>query len=98
MGEGGGQLVRFSLALSYILGRQIKITGVRSKKRSNRGKGLGDQHLVGLKTIKDMIPVCTVTGDRKGSTEVEFNPKHPSISQRAITAKTKADAAAELVM
>jgi RNA 3'-terminal phosphate cyclase len=62
-----------SIALSYIFKKHIKISKIRANRP--RGGGLANQHLTGLQAIVSMLPGCSVTGNHKGSTEVEFNPK-----------------------
>ena len=71
MGEGGGQLLRYSAALSAITGKPIKIINIRAK-RSN--PGLRPQHLTAVKTIAEMVD-ADVEGLRVGSTALKITPK-----------------------
>lgn len=70
-GEGGGQILRSSIALSAILGRPAEIINIRAK-RAN--PGLQPQHLTGVKTAA-MLTDAHVEGAAKGSTRLRFEPK-----------------------
>lgn len=70
-GEGGGQVLRTSLALSMVTGRPFRITGIRA----GRAKpGLLRQHLTALRASAE-ITRAEVSGDALGSSEVTFRPK-----------------------
>jgi RNA 3'-terminal phosphate cyclase (ATP) len=69
-GEGGGQIVRSSLALSMVTGQPFRIDNIRS----NRPKaGLLRQHLTAVRAAAE---VCggTVSGAELGSTSFLFTP------------------------
>lgn len=69
-GEGGGQVLRLSLALSAATGEPVRVRNIRS----NRPKpGLKAQHLTG---VTAMAALCdaTVNGASPGSREVTFRP------------------------
>ena len=69
-GEGGGQVLRTSLALSAITGRPIEIDGVRG----GRAKpGLKRQHLTGLLAAAEICG-AEVTGAELNSQHVTFAP------------------------
>ncbi len=69
-GEGGGQILRTSVALSALLGEPIRVENIRS----NRPKpGLAQQHLTGLKTLARLTDADT-KGIELGSTAIEFAP------------------------
>ena len=69
-GEGGGQVVRTSLALAMATGRPLRIRNVRAR----RGRpGLLRQHLTALKAIAAMCE-GEVRGASLGSREVELRP------------------------
>ena len=69
-GEGGGQILRSSLALSMALGRPFSMVNIRA----NRSKpGLMRQHLTSLRAAQ-AICEAQVTGDAINSTEVTFTP------------------------
>lgn len=70
-GEGGGQILRTSLALSLVTGRPIKITGIRAKRSR---PGLMRQHLAAVKGAAE-VGAAQVKGDALGSTEIEFAPR-----------------------
>lgn len=69
-GEGGGQVLRTSIALSAIFGYSIEISRIRA----NRSKpGLAAQHLEGVNLIRD---ICrgSANGNTIGSTTLKFLP------------------------
>ncbi len=69
-GEGGGQILRTSLALSSITQTPFRIGNVR---RGRSKPGLRRQHLTALRSAA-RIGNAQVTGDAVGSTEVSFRP------------------------
>ena len=69
-GEGGGQMIRTSVALSAITGKPIKITNIRAK-RCN--PGLRPQHLKGIEACASMCS-AELTGGEIGSNEITFIP------------------------
>ena len=69
-GEGGGQLVRTTVALSAVTGKEIKVTNIR-KNRPN--PGLKQQHLKALETAA-RICEARISGLFPGSTELFFAP------------------------
>lgn len=71
MGEGGGQILRTSLALAALLGREIKIINIRAKRPR---PGLQRQHLISVKAVAE-ITNAEVEGLRLGSTQLIFKPK-----------------------
>ena len=69
-GEGGGQVLRSSLALSLVTGRPFHIDNIRAKRKK---PGLMRQHLTAFEAA------CKVGGSKSagvkiGSTELEFTP------------------------
>lgn len=73
-GDGGGQLLRSSLALSSVTGRPVRVTDIRGNRPE---PGLKPQHLTVVETF---AAVCTadVTGATLGSTALTFEPDSPS--------------------
>jgi len=70
MGEGGGQVLRASLALSMALGKPFRISGIRA----NRPKpGLKRQHLTCV-TAAQAVCDATVDGAAINSSELFFAP------------------------
>lgn len=69
-GEGGGQIVRSSLALSAIIGQPIQIDNVRAGRRK---PGLLRQHLTALRATA-AIASAEISGDAVGSPTVRFAP------------------------
>ncbi len=70
-GEGGGQILRTSLALSAILKKPFMIHHIRSKRKN---PGLQTQHLKAIEAVAQMTEAQT-EGVRLGSQEVKFYPK-----------------------
>lgn len=69
-GEGGGQVLRSSLALSLCTGTPLRMHGIRA----GRGKpGLLRQHLTAVRAAVE-IGAARVEGDALGSTELVFEP------------------------
>jgi len=72
-GEGGGQILRTALSLSAITARPFRLVNIRA----GRAKpGLMPQH---LSAVRSAAAVCgaAVSGDRIGSAELDFAPRHP---------------------
>ena len=70
-GEGGGQILRTSLAMSTLLGKPIKIVKIRSGRRV---PGLQAQHLTCVNALAK-ISDADVEGASLGSQELIFVPK-----------------------
>jgi RNA 3'-terminal phosphate cyclase (ATP) len=70
MGEGGGQILRTTVALSAVLGIPVKIVNIRAKRRN---PGLRPQHLTAVKALAT-ITNGRVKGLHVGSTVLEFYP------------------------
>lgn len=71
MGEGGGQVLRTSLALAALTGRAIRITNIRANRKKG---GLLRQHLTAVNAVAAVSHAC-VSGAHLGSTELEFEPR-----------------------
>lgn len=69
-GEGGGQILRSSLALSMVTGKPVTIENIRAGRRK---PGLMRQHLTALRAAMT-IANAQVVGDAIGSTAVTFTP------------------------
>lgn len=69
-GEGGGQILRLSLALSSLLSIPLRIENIRW---SRPKPGLKPSHLVAIRALSS-ISSASVKGDYVGSTAVEFSP------------------------
>lgn len=70
-GEGGGQVLRSSLALSMATGQPFRVTNIRKKRAK---AGLLRQHLTSVLAARD-VAGAEVVGAAMGSTEVTFRPK-----------------------
>lgn len=70
MGEGGGQILRASLALSMALGRPFRIENIRAHRPS---PGLKRQHLTCVRAARELCG-AEVSGDEMGSRELSFVP------------------------
>ncbi len=69
-GEGGGQILRTAVALSCLLGQEIKIINIRKRRTK---PGLKMQHLHGIELAMRMCN-AEVDGAALGSTELRFSP------------------------
>ncbi len=69
-GEGGGQIVRTSLSLSMITGRQLKLVNIRANRKK---PGLRPQHLT---AVEACTSVCNarVVGAKLGARKLSFAP------------------------
>ncbi len=71
-GEGGGQILRTSLALSMATGKSVRVNSIRAKRSK---PGLLRQHLTAVQAAARVSAAC-VTGDELGSQEITFEPTH----------------------
>ncbi|WP_461866788.1 RNA 3'-terminal phosphate cyclase [Thermococcus sp.] len=69
-GEGGGQILRTSIALSVITEKPVKIVKIRANRPN---PGLRPQHLHGILALKELSN-ARVKGAKVGSTVLEFIP------------------------
>jgi len=72
-GEGGGQILRSALSLAALLGRPVRLTRIRAKRRQ---PGLRPQHLT---AVRALARVCdaTLEGDALDSRTLTFTPRRP---------------------
>jgi RNA 3'-terminal phosphate cyclase (ATP) len=70
-GEGGGQIVRSSLALSLVTGRAVKIDNIRAGRPK---PGLMRQHLAAVQAAAE-VTQAEVTGATVGSRSITFRPR-----------------------
>jgi RNA 3'-terminal phosphate cyclase (ATP) len=70
-GEGGGQVLRTSLALSAITGQPVRIERIRAGRRK---PGLQPQHLTGVRAIARVCD-AQVDGDKLDSQALTFAPR-----------------------
>jgi RNA 3'-terminal phosphate cyclase (ATP) len=71
-GEGGGQILRTSLALSLTTLKPFRMVNIRARRRKS---GLLRQHLTALHAAK-AIGQASVSGDHIGSSQITFEPDH----------------------
>lgn len=69
-GEGGGQILRTSVALSAATGKPVKVCNIRAKRDV---PGLRPQHLHAVKAVADLCD-AEVSGLYTGSSEIVFKP------------------------
>ncbi len=69
-GEGGGQIVRSSLALSLLTGKPFSIVKIRAGRKK---PGLALQHLTAVRAAA-RVGNAELTGDEIGSREITFRP------------------------
>jgi RNA 3'-terminal phosphate cyclase (ATP) len=70
MGEGGGQILRTSLALSLLTGRAFHLRNVRAGRTK---PGLQPQHLMSVRAAAQ-VGSATLRGASRGSTDLVFEP------------------------
>ncbi|HDJ94933.1 MAG TPA: RNA 3'-phosphate cyclase, partial [Acidilobales archaeon] len=70
-GEGGGQILRTTIALSSLLLKPVRIINIRAKRRN---PGLQMQHITAVKVLTTLTN-ASVKGLYKGSMVLEFIPK-----------------------
>lgn len=70
-GEGGGQIVRTSIAFSALTGKSFKIYKIRAKRKN---PGLRAQHLAAVKAVANLCD-AEVSEIRVGTKEFTFIPK-----------------------
>ena len=77
-GEGGGQILRTSLALATITGRPLRITRIRAGRAR---PGLAAQHLT---CVRALAEICNadLTGAELGSMELGFSPRRAAHAGR----------------
>ena len=74
IGEGGGQILRSSLALSMCLNTPFRIINIR---RARKKPGLRRQHLAAVNAAT-AVSAANVEGAALGSRELKFIPRHIS--------------------
>jgi RNA 3'-terminal phosphate cyclase (ATP) len=70
-GEGGGQIVRSSLALALVTGQEVRIENVRAKRKK---PGLMRQHLTAVKAAAE-VGKARLEGAEIGSARLVFSPQ-----------------------
>src|SRR5829696_3883531 len=70
-GEGGGQILRSSLALSLLTGKAFRLRKIRANRKPK--PGLRPQHLASVRAAAK-IGKAKVTGDVVGSNQLTFEP------------------------
>jgi len=69
-GEGGGQILRNTIALSTLLKKPVKVTNIRSNRPN---PGMKAQHYVTIKILKTLCD-AEVSGLEIGSDEITYKP------------------------
>src|SRR5947209_6778794 len=69
-GEGGGQILRTSLALSLLTGKPFRLFNVRARRAK---PGLHAQHLTGVRAAAT-VGAAKLRGASLGSTDLTFEP------------------------
>ena len=77
LGEGGGQVLRTSLALSMITGKSLEISNIRAKRKK---PGLLRQHLTCVKAAAEICDANT-EGAELGSAYLKFYPNDIKIGE-----------------
>src|SRR5262245_52877956 len=89
MGEGGGQVLRTSLALSALTQQPFRIEAIRGKRKR---PGLLRQHLT---AVRALAAICNarVAGDEIGSSHLSFEPGPVEHGERRFAVGTAGSAA-----
>src|SRR6058998_3860579 len=69
-GEGGGQILRTSVALATVLGKNIRVFNIRGGRPQ---PGIRAQHLTGLKAVSALCD-ASMDGANVGSSELFYRP------------------------
>ncbi|HYA22261.1 MAG TPA: RNA 3'-terminal phosphate cyclase [Thermoproteota archaeon] len=69
-GEGGGQLLRFSMGLSTLFGEDVTIVNIRANRNPS---GIRPQHLAAIRAV-GMLANAELSGDAVGSSSISFKP------------------------
>lgn len=85
-GEGGGQILRVSIALSAVTGKPVKIYNIRAKRSP---PGLRTQHATAVKAVAQLDD-AEARGLKGGSSDVSFYPKSPKAGDFIFDAGTAA--------
>ncbi len=83
-GEGGGQILRTAVALSCILGEDVRVINIR---KGRTKPGLKNQHIHGIKLAAEMCG-AGVDGLELGSTELSFSPSRIKGGNYSVCIKT----------
>ncbi len=75
-GEGGGQILRNSIALSTLTKKPIKITNIRANRPN---PGIKPQHYISIKSIQELCD-AEIKGLEIGSPTITFKPSLNLIS------------------
>lgn len=88
LGEGGGQIVRSSLALSLLTGRAVRVRRIRAGREQ---PGLRRQHLAAVRAAA-AVGAAEVEGDGPGSLELVFRPTGLRPGQHRVSVGTAGSA------
>ena len=69
-GEGGGQILRMSIAMAAVTGKEVRVFNIRGGRPK---PGLKRQHMVAIESVARLCH-AEVEGLQLGSTEIEFYP------------------------
>ncbi len=84
--EGGGQILRNTVALAAVLNKKLHVFGIRANRP--RGGGLRPQHLNGIDLVAQLYQAKT-TGFEVGSCDISFEPRGMRADASNATADTK---------
>lgn len=91
-GEGGGQIIRSSLALSLLTGVPVSLKNIRAKRKNS---GLARQHLVAVQAAAELSGAA-IRGAAVGSSQLTFEPK--TVKPGAYTFRIGTAGSASLVL
>ena len=91
-GEGGGSIVRLSVALASLLNKKLTVSNIRANRKK---PGLRLQHKTGIELIKQ-IKNGRVIGAEIGSQTIEYNPQKANNFEESSFFKIKVNTAASI--
>ena len=84
--EGGGQIVRTSLALAALTGKEVHVDKIRDKRPN---PGLQAQHVTAINALAALCKAET-SGVVQGSREITFKPRERSGGKFSFNVGTRA--------
>ena len=91
-GEGGGSIIRFSLALAALTRKKLLLSNIRMNREKS---GLRTQHLTGIQLIQQTLG-GQLFGAKLGSTAIEYIPEDKEFSEKNNSLKVNVGTAASV--
>lgn len=94
-GEGGGQLLRISVALASVLQKSIRVHSIRANREV---PGLRNQHVHTIQLACDLSPSSTLIGAQLNSPEIKFTGAGAPASGGTFEAKSQTGGSVSLMI